>query len=365
MNQLPAKIRGRLADVLGAGIGSAAPPYVSIKGGAFTLVDTNGDQRPIKSKHLDCIIIDALEWPSRVYWGDRAFDPTADSYQAPECFSDNHVGASRYAINPQSVRCDTCPQNVWGSAISKVSGKGIPACGSIKKIAVLAYLDGAKDQNNFYAGSLVVSAQDEPIPFLLRVPVMSLNNLKAFSAKFAGQSFDARNIVTRINFVHGEVGVIDFLPYASLDPDTEAEVTKILETDITDQLVGRNDQPVETLPGKATAVAKERLEPVVQPRTAEPQQIAPAATAKSGRGRPRKTAAAAGDPAGPPAAPQQPRTAMAELQPRTAPFASPAHTAPFASPSFPQNTAHGIVTNAGAPPHDVEKALDSLFNLKT
>ena len=131
MTNLPAHIANRqrkpILAAVSAGLGSASPPYVSIKGGSFTLVDANGEQEPIDSKYLDCVIFDVHETVAiqRVYWGkDRPFDPNADAYQAPVCFSDNGVGASVNAQEPQSTNCQTCPQNVWGSATSRVSEIG-------------------------------------------------------------------------------------------------------------------------------------------------------------------------------------------------------------------------------------------------
>ena len=60
--ELPARLANRLsgpklAEAVTAGLGSAAPPYVSIEGGSFTLIDSSGSEIPVDTKWLDCIIV--------------------------------------------------------------------------------------------------------------------------------------------------------------------------------------------------------------------------------------------------------------------------------------------------------------------
>ena len=112
--------RRQLSTAL-AGLGSAAPPYVSTKGGAFTLIDSTGNEKPIETRYLDCVMID-MQIPGeggpkveRVFWGlddknqPRGYDE--GSSLPPECFSDNGIGASAAATSPQSASCQACPMN--------------------------------------------------------------------------------------------------------------------------------------------------------------------------------------------------------------------------------------------------------------
>ena len=53
MTQLPTRFqnhqtRRAVAEAAATGLGSASPPYVSIKGGSFTLIDANGEREPIE-----------------------------------------------------------------------------------------------------------------------------------------------------------------------------------------------------------------------------------------------------------------------------------------------------------------------------
>src|SRR5262249_40445874 len=159
--QVPAYFNTRqrrgLAETARTGL-SRNVPYISIEGQSFTLVDENGVERQIPTPFLDCAIIDLTDVVSRVFWGTEDGNygspvkmyRKGDAFAPPICFSDNGIGASSQAQEPQATRCKGCQWNEWNSSISRMTGKGVPACGSTKKVAV--YIPGI----NF--------------PFLLRVP---------------------------------------------------------------------------------------------------------------------------------------------------------------------------------------------------
>jgi hypothetical protein len=343
MTHLPAHIANRqrkpILAAVSAGLGSASPPYVSIKGGSFTLIDANGEQEPIDSKFLDCVIFDVNETVAiqRVYWGkDRPFDPNSDTYQAPVCFSDNGVGASVNAQQPQSSSCQTCPQNVWGSATSRVSGKATKACGQIKKIVVL------------------VSGYD--MPFLLRVPVMSHDNLRVYGDKFKGQQFDVSDIYTRISFVHGQVGQLDFNPIPSNAPwVSEADAKKIddfLARKVTDALVGRGDTPVQgqiaTQPAAVQNLAYQQPA-VAQPQAQPVPQQSVFGTAPAEAAKPKRTRKAA-------------EPAQAQPDDNIPPFLRRQAETVQATPTQ-KNT--GIVNDAPPPNDELQAALNNVFGLPT
>lgn len=345
MTQLPARFANRtnrrqIAQAAVTGLGSASPPYVSIKGGAFTLVDANGEQDPVETKHLDCVIVDANDGVSRVYWGaNKAFDPNADAYTPPVCFSDNGIGASRNAQEPQSASCNTCQWNVWGSATSKVSGKGVKACGAMKKTAIIP-LENGEPMYDF--------------AFLLRIPVMSHDNMRVYSAKFNGQEFDVSDVVTRITFVHGAIGVLEFNALGFTDDAVEALVQKLLDAKTTDALVGRGDVPIQQMLEKP----KEQVRPLPAPTAPAPNAGAPSLST----------------PFAPPAsAPPTSTTVKRGRKPKaeTAPAASPFSQAPAQDTSIPPflqrqaNSGTGIQSNAPPPPAEMQQAIDAVFKLKT
>jgi hypothetical protein len=336
--QLPARFANRpkrnVAEQTVEGLGSAAPPYVSIAGGSFTLIDGNGEREPIAGKHLDAVIIDTNAL-SRVYWGkDAKYDPSADSYQAPLCFSDNGIGASRNAQQPQSANCQTCPQNVWGSAVSKLTGKPVKACSAMKKVALL--VDGWD------------------FPFLLRVPVMSHDNLRAYGDKFKGQEFDVSDVTTRITFVHGHTGQLDFNALGFTDDEIEALVQKVLAAKMTDSLVGRGDVPVQgVLP------APQEARPLPPPAQSAPFPSTPTATAQTESALPATAASSSKrgrKPKAEPAAPAGGPFGGAPAEPGVPPFLQRAAT------PAPQ---HGIQTNAPSPTAEMDAALQSVFGLNT
>jgi hypothetical protein len=382
--QLPARFANRqnrrqIVQAVVQGLGMASPPYVSIKGGSFTLVDANGEQEPVETKWLDCVIIDT-NVPSRVFWGEKVYNPNSDVYEPPACFSDNGIGASAQAAQPQSTSCMTCPQNTWGSAVSKVTGKPVKACHVIKKVAVLPVI-GAVQPDGTYAPN-----ETYDFPFLLRVPVMSHENLRAYSAKFGGQDFDVSEVVTRITFVHGQVGQLDFAAAGFTDEGTEALVTKFLDAKITDALVGRGDRPwdgsvPQIAPRMAESVARieqRPLPPGPAPFASGPAQAPgagapPASLSEAPKTRTRRTkaqmeadaqAAQGGQQdTGIPPFLQRAQNPIPAQQATAAPFQQAPQGAQFGGGQ--NGPAGGIVPNAPAPNAELESALANVFGLKT
>lgn len=365
--QLPARFAARtqkrnLVQAVSAGLGMASPPYVSIQGGSFTLVDANGEKEPIETKHLDCVIFDVnMDVPvQRVYWDPaKPYNPKAGTYEAPSCWSDNGVGASANAAIPQSQSCMTCKQNEWGSATSKLTGKPVKACHVIKKIAVVPVFGQIGPD-----GSSYVPNETCDFPFLLRVPVMSHENLRAYSAKFAGQEFDVSDVVTRISFVPGETGMLDFAAAGFTDQPTEDLIQKFLAGKLTDGLVGRGDVPW-----------KGELRQVAQQEAARPLP-APMAPAGTQHASPFGATEGAQQPAQ--EAPRRTRRTKAQIEADNAQQApAPAGGTVGGIPPFLQRTApaqhlpastapaHGI--NPGAPPPnaELESALANVFGLPT
>lgn len=371
--QLPARFQNRqnrrqVVQSVVQGLGMASPPYVSIKGGSFTLVDGNGEQEPVETKWLDCVIIDT-NLPSRVFWGEKVYNPNSDVYEPPVCFSDNGIGASAQSAHPQSASCMTCDQNKWGSAISKATGKGVKACHVIKKVAVFPVI-GAVGPDGTYQPT-----ETYDFPFLLRVPVMSHENLRAYSAKFAGQDFDVSEVVTRVTFVHGQVGQLDFAAAGFTDEGTEAQVQKFLDARITDALVGRGDVPWNGVT-QGTQIAPRTAETVARIEQ-RPLPPGPAPFAGGAQQAPGTTAQPASSPS---EAPKRTRRTKAQMEADAAGTQAPPQDTGI--PPFLQRMAQGstfgsgqngpaplpaggIMQNAPAPNPELEQALNNVFGLKT
>jgi hypothetical protein len=268
MTNLPTHLKNRKSQAVSteiiAGLGSPQPPHVSIQGGRFTLVDSAGNKKPLETLHMDCVVIDGKKGRSRVFWGVGAVFEGEQS-GPPLCFSDNDVAPSSQAQQPQSQACATCPMARWDSDVSKMTGKPVPACKTMKKLAVM--LPGIS------------------FPLQLRVPVMSHSSLQEYSAQFSTGEFDVSDVVTRISFVAGKTGELqfDFADYGNGDLPFIDEATmqirdRMLEEKKTDALVGRNDLPWQgALPagqGAAQSAARQ-IAPPQQPRTQVQPQAGP------------------------------------------------------------------------------------------
>lgn len=264
MTQLPAHLKKRTSQVVSAeiisGLGSPQPPHVSIQGGRFTLVDSAGNKKPVDTLYLDCVVIDGKKGRSRVFWGVGAVFEGEQS-GPPLCFSDNDIGASSLAQQPQSLTCATCVMARWDSDVSKMTGKPVPACKTMKKLAIMV------PGFNF--------------PFQLRVPVMSHSGLQAYSAQFSTGEFDVSDVITRITFVDGKTGELEFnfADYGQEDPPFIDEPAAKLRDQMlaekkTDVLIGRLDVPWQgALPGQTQQQlpAPRKVAQPQQPRTAAPQ----------------------------------------------------------------------------------------------
>jgi hypothetical protein len=253
---VPAHILARQKrDLVGAalgGINAGSPAHISIAGNRFTLVDDAGNQKPVQTLYLDVCVIDANPSVSKIFFDPRIpFEPGGDNSNPPICWSDNGVGASAQAAQPQNTSCQLCPQNAWGSAVSKATGKPVKACNDVKKLAVVV------------PGTELV--------FLLRIPPASLKNLAKYTQTLAGHGVDLPDAITRLEFE--SQGVLKFTPMGYVDEASAAFTDRVIAAKGTDQLVGRNDRPWM---GQADA---QKVAYAQQTALAPPVQTAPVAPA--------------------------------------------------------------------------------------
>lgn len=266
-HQLPVHLQNRQSKPVRQALQNlnrSSPPYLSIEGGRFTLVDAVGNELPVQTfdpqlgPYIDINVIDANEHVSKVFWGsDNTYNPNAQSYLPPVCFSDNGVGPSRNVTEPQAPTCAQCPNGVWGSATSRITGKGIKACVDIKKVAFTT------------AGHNTV--------FLLRIPPNSLKNMGLYEGGFSGQPIDISDIITRVSFVPGIQGTLQFQAVDYIDAATAALRENVLSTNAADGLIGRHDvvhPQAAQLSGGAPAALPPPQQAVQQP-TPNPIQQAP------------------------------------------------------------------------------------------
>ena len=359
MNQpaLPAFLQQRqskaLTTDLSANLGIGSPPYISIMGNRFTLIDSAGDEEPIQTTdpqlgyYLDCVIIDNNAHISKVFY-DKPFDPNSGQYEPPACFSDNGFGPSRSASKPQSNTCADCKNNVWGSKVSAVSGKGVKACSDFQKLAIM--IPG-----------------DEVI-FLLRVPPNSLSNLRAYNQKFIGQKVDVSDVITRMWFEPGQIGLLQFNAVSVIDQASFSRREQLLLEHKTDALVGKSDLPrQEALPSPQQPAPQSIAQPAAPLAAIPASQPSPLPLATQPQpGIPMHSPVGGATTASPTEAPRQRRRRNTAAPAQAAPAAAP--VAPFrpqaSESALPPQPTFGMQPAAAAPA-DVNAALDNLFGPKS
>jgi hypothetical protein len=212
-----------LASTLSANLGSAMPPHVSIGGGRFTLIDAGNNEIPVPTfdpaigVYLDAAIIGVNPVMSRVYFA-GAYDPQAEGSR-PDCFSDNGIGPSVSANSPQAPTCAICPRAEWTKINN--NGKKVPWCSQKQKVALL--IPGFQTL------------------FLLAVPPNSHGPMREYVEKCKGNGVNIANLITRISFVPGVQGTLQFQPVSYIDAPTAELRQAAYAEKKTDALVGRND----------------------------------------------------------------------------------------------------------------------------
>jgi len=101
-----------LAKSLTGGAGGGGGKRISIKGGVFRLMVDGKEVAAIDERYLDVVVVNAAPKIGRTFYM-KAYDGDAPS--APDCWSSDGEKPDASAVNPQSDRCATCPQNIKGS----------------------------------------------------------------------------------------------------------------------------------------------------------------------------------------------------------------------------------------------------------
>ncbi len=273
-----------------SGVGSARPPYISIDGNVFSLVDSTGNKKQLPPMILngaqgqyaavaiDVVFIDANPKPSKLYW-DPAKPYQPGSVEPPLCWSDNGVGPSDQAAQPQSPTCMSCEHNKIGSAISKFSGAAIRACGDSKKLAC------------------IIPGDPDGMIYLLQIKPGSesktFNNWKTHINWLRGQKKldggipELYDVITRITFV--AQGTLQFEPVAAVEELSPlgAQMIEAWSKKITGSMIGLDDRPIDPQTMLRPPTQGGQLPPppqsFAQPAAfSAPQQAAPFPTGTNG-----------------------------------------------------------------------------------
>jgi hypothetical protein len=334
-NQLPAYLQAFQApdvgNALSQNLGSAMPPHVSIGGGRFTLIDAANNELPgawFDQKigvYIDACIVDVNNVMSRIYFS-GAFEPDAEGVR-PDCWSDNGIGPSISASSPQAPSCQPdptgqtgCKWAVWGSKIN-ANGKKVPACSQKQKVALLIPASGFNTL------------------FLLAIPPNSHGPLREYVERCKGNQMNIANLLTRISFVPGVQGTLQFHPVSYIDEATAKLRQAAYAEKKTDALVGRNDVPragpAQTMlaPAQGAPLVGSAPTQRIEASTQQVQQPAPLLSTVASAASPAATAATSA-PAD--SAPQQRRRRRTAAEMAQANGAAPANQAPQQPAGAPQ-----------------------------
>jgi hypothetical protein len=215
----PSRLAAINRDVLGAG--GTQYPVLSIKGKVFTLVkgsekkvitrEIDGEDEPVSSLQVAMV---RANTKYRVFYA-AAYSEGESDGKKPTCFSHDGITPDLNAAEPQSKKCQGCPQNVWGVR----DGKGT-ACSSKTRLAVV-------DPNN--VGE----------PLLLNVPPASR---KSFAQ--AVEAADARGrgyneMVVRVSFDKDAPSPkLIFKPVGWLPDEVVARVDALYDDEVVQEMVG-------------------------------------------------------------------------------------------------------------------------------
>jgi hypothetical protein len=360
MTQLPSYLlkrqsRATTQDMV-SGIGSSLPAHLSIKDNRFTLVDASGNERPVQTFHLDVCILGSNNNVSRMFYDPtKKYDPKGADNTPPLCFSDNGVGPSRQSSTPQSPTCAVCPHAEWGSAVSQMTGRGVPACQTGKKVA------------------FIVPGDADEIVYFFRVPPASLKNLqkyvKALSANsLGGRAAEPPDVITRLEFE--SQGVVKFNAAGLVDEDTFNRSEQVYATNAIAEVTGRDDVAIDPNRQLAAPVATNgALAGLHMPRMAPPPEQNLGTYQTTGQQVVLQPSAIQTVQE----VLQEPSKPKATRKPKPADAPSPTAEDGMAIPGFLRRTPEtstpaekanfGMVQNAPAPSDDVNAALQKAFAL--
>jgi hypothetical protein len=207
-----------------AGIkGLSRPAHISLITNSFSLVSEKGERAPV-GREINVIIVGANPTATRIFYGaGKDFDPADPNPPPPICVSDNGVGPSVNSSEPQNLTCMGCKHAAWGSSVSKITGKSVPACSERKKLVVLY---GRTDP-------LTNEVRHELYQFV--VPPKSLKNFREYVKvieQHKSEKVSLNMVVTTIKFDPKLVGLLQFSTQAFVDPETAPAVFKAMAADL-------------------------------------------------------------------------------------------------------------------------------------
>lgn len=169
------------------GIKAGGFPRISQGGGKFHIIEgdnktliTDPNNPELPAMQLEVVVVGFNPAVSKTYYEGDWEPGDADE---PDCSSDNGVVPDPGVPAPQCTNCAACPQNVWGSKISKHNGKQIKACSDNKRLVIVRADD--------VAGSKAIS---------LTITPGALKEWAEYVRALDGKGIEVSTVVTKVQF---------------------------------------------------------------------------------------------------------------------------------------------------------------------
>lgn len=264
----------------------------------------------------------------------------SDAGHEPDCKSSNGITPDATVAAPQHTNCAQCPQNQWGSKISKMSGKETKACTDMKQLVILP-----RGDLKFKAVGLALTPS-ELKDWGAYVKALSGRSIPV-NAVWTNLTFDANATHPKLTFSFA--GVLTAEEYAQVQERAKGDDVKNIVTPVQAPLALA--APVaQTPPPTQPAAVQEEPKSVAAGTVVPPAPVSVAAPVTNGFG------AVAAPSAEPPKRTRSPRKPAPEAQAAAASAAGA--TATSAATIAAQSVAAAQATNAaaldpyaGLPPH--------------
>lgn len=200
-----------LADAAAMAASSNSVPRISLRGREFRLIE-NGEEIKRVRDGLDVVIIGVEPEAGRMIKTFYAKGYTPGAKEPPTCSSDDGIAPAPWVTEKVSASCQSCPKNVFGSAISP-TGKPTKACRDSKRIWVVLADDPAPISERTLYG--------------MNVTVASLKAFSEHGRKLAALGQGPAVAVTRIVMLDTEYPQVEFELKAWLDAQTAPQSLKL------------------------------------------------------------------------------------------------------------------------------------------
>lgn len=195
---------------------------------AFTLVDEDGKEEPVKE--LRGILLD--KYPFRAWYIKSYEEKSKDDIGIPDCFSSDNIHGSGCAAAgiPAGQLCATCPKGQWGS--NRKGGRGKDCADKIRMHIVM--------EGNVF-------------PHYIDAPPTSLGNFKDYLKRLSNKMNPFYGVVTSISLEKDE----------NDNGTVYSKATFAKAVNLTSEERGRMKQYIETLLPSMRKITRESIGEVV------------------------------------------------------------------------------------------------------